>query len=114
MAKIVINLKEYDAVAKEINEWYGVGLTAKQMKEVLANNTHLLCHVADDVIVEKDYSGLGSTAVREDVIDHIATELTGEDWPCGCISTKKIKAFYVMFKTKALKAGYEINFDEEI
>lgn len=111
MAKISLTLKDYDAVCNEIENWYGIKLTTKQMKEILADNFHLLCHIAEDVICDSDYKGLGSTSVREDIINHIGIKLTGNSWPTGATPQRRANAFFKKFKKEAIKAGYEVDID---
>jgi len=95
MKKVIINLTngDYEAVSQDIAEFYGVRVPISKLKRMLKDETHVLVDIAE----HEDLSVTGlDTSVREAVVDVIALNLTGLNWPTGCTSKKATKEFEEM------------------
>lgn len=118
MAKITVKLNkaEYKVVCSEINEWYGISLTPEQMEKLLSDNILLLVQIAEDVVVCGTYRGIGSTSIREEILNHISQKILKEDWPCygHSITIKLFDNFIKRFAKACKSRGYKFNREQYI
>jgi hypothetical protein len=88
-------------IQEEILSYYGIGLTLKQIKNLL--NKH------PDFKEDIKYDGF-DTCNREGFLDVLATDLLGEKyhWPLGINGSTYCNKFFKMFRKAAAKEGIKI------
>ena len=95
-------------ILDEINSFYGVRVTPSVLKRVLVKNKELL----DDIKEYDDFRYGMDTITREDLVNALAIDLLGKDWPTGETSNKKSALFFKEFKKKAImKNGYKFSYE---
>ena len=104
---VKIKDKDVKDILDEIDDWYGVRVTPSILKKILNKNKRLLGDISE-------YESYGlDTALREDIVNALALDLIGEEWPIYSDSQKKRTAFFKKFEKKAkTKRGYEFIYEK--
>jgi hypothetical protein len=113
-----VNTKE---VIEYFDSYYGIKLTARQIRDLALNYMPIDCSfwhdmVSDDIIGGGEEQGGGEvsidTTTGEDLASALCQKMMGCDWPTYAdhqkMSKKKQKEFWNTFRDKLVEGGYNI------